>query len=310
MSVKTSISQYNKKTNNTNQSRRKIKRYRLYIECLYIFLFVLMLLFAVIFLGVLFKNRFPQKSQHTGNNIKISIQDSPVINNEKSEIYDTLKELADSNSDYSIIYERREEYPINLLNALIHNEEMLEFVKGYFKADKNSIGTFTAEELKKENPLFIQWDKRWGYANYGDSMMAVVGCGPTSLSMAILALTGNADATPYNVAKLSYENGYYDSNVGSLWKLISEGSMHYGLSAKTLPLHKDSLTQSLDSGSILILSMGPGNFTSSGHFIVIYDYDEKGFYVNDPNSYERSKKVWPFTEFSSEIKNIWALSKK
>lgn len=305
MREKMPIDQYKHQTNITTQPKRK--RYKPYTVRFYTFLSILLLLLAVVFLGGRSINRLQKKVLYTGNNIKNSFS---AIGSENAEIYQTLKGLADSNSDYSVIYERREEYPIDLLNGLIHNGEMLEFVKGYFEADKNDVGTLTAQELQKDNPLFIQWDKRWGYADYGDNMMAVAGCGPTSLSMAIVALTRNAEATPYNVAKFSYENGYYVSNRGSLWKLISEGSSHYGLSAKTLPLHKASLTQALDAGNILILAMGPGKFTSSGHYIVIYDYDENGFYVNDSNSYARSEKVWPFSEFSSEIKNIWALSKK
>ena len=36
--------------------------------------------------------------------------------------------------------------------------------------------------------------------------------------------------------------------------------------------------------------MGPGDFTNSGHFIVIYDYSRKKFSVNDPFSYTNSSK--------------------
>lgn len=234
---------------------------------------------------------------------------SQPIGNEPEDVFEALKRSAQENDDYAFIYENRDEYPFDLLNSLVHNEELLVFVRNYFDADKNSIGSLSKEELEQNHPLFIQWDERWGYADYGDSIMAVSGCGPTCLSMAAASLTKNEDATPYAVAQFSYENGYYVNGNGTSWTLISEGAEHYGLSARTLPLHKPSLTQALDNGNVLIFAMGPGQFTSIGHYIIVYDYDDTGFYVNDPNSLKRSENVWQFEEISDEIRNIWALSK-
>lgn len=271
--------------------------------------FTILGLFLIVLLVILSIESMQTKNKHPALVTSTPVVSS-ILESEQNDIFQTLKGLAEDNSDYAFIYEHRNEYPSDLLNSLVHNEEMLEFVKEYFDADKDSIGSFSNDELEQNNPLFVQWDKRWGYADYGDNMMAVAGCGPTSLAMAIASLTKNADATPYAVAQFSYENGYYVSGNGTAWTLISEGSEHYGLTARTLPLHKPSLTQALDNGNILILAMGPGNFTSSGHYIVVYDYDENGFYVNDPNSYDRSQKVWPFEEISDEIRNIWALSKE
>ena len=42
-------------------------------------------------------------------------------------------------------------------------------------------------------------------------------------------------------------------------------------------------------------------FTGSGHFIVITGY-LGGFLVNDPNSIERSERVWSYREIRSRIK--------
>lgn len=271
-------------------------------------LIILLILSAVVLIRSRFFKEIDKRIEYTGNNGKnqsVLLDKSNPIN---QNIYQKLSELSKDNSSYKKILEYKEKYPIDLLKGLIQNSEMLDFVEGYLSADKENIRSLTSQELQSKNPLFIQWDKRWGYTNYGDNMMAITGCGPTSLSMAVVALTGNEEATPNNVAKFSYENGYYANGKGSLWTLISEGSSHYGLTAKALPSHKSSLIKALDEKKVLILAMGPGKFTTSGHFIVIYDYDENGFYVNDPNSYERSEKIWPFSEFKNEIKNIWALS--
>lgn len=50
--------------------------------------------------------------------------------------------------------------------------------------------------------------------------------------------------------------------------------------------------------------MGEGDFTVSGHFIVIYGYDSKGFKVNDPNCIARNNRRWAFDELESQFKSI------
>lgn len=276
----------------------------------------LLVLFAVIFCcGHYFENRLESMNASgdishniSSDNSSVKTDEHIVYSKKQNEIYKQLEEMAENNSEYFSIYKHREEYPLDLLNSLVQNEEMLEFVTGYFDADKKPKGRLTDDELNSKSPLLIQWDKRWGYANYGNDLMAIAGCGPTCLSMAVVDLTGNINATPYEVAKFSVDNGYYVKGNGTKWTLFSEGVKEYGLISKELPLHEPSFKNALDNGKILVLVMGPGNFTSSGHYIVIYGYNENGFYVNDPNSYKKSEKVWSYSEFSDEIRNIWALS--
>lgn len=67
----------------------------------------------------------------------------------------------------------------------------------------------------------------------------------------------------------------------------------------------------IDRGEMMVLSVHYGNFTHSGagHFIVIYGYNENGFMVNDPGSYERSCKYWPYNVICGDINRIYALGK-
>ena len=57
---------------------------------------------------------------------------------------------------------------------------------------------------------------------------------------------------------------------------------------------------------MLILAVGEGDFSTAGHFIVLYGYENGAFRVNDPNSVARSQKKWSFAELEPQIKNIWA----
>lgn len=227
---------------------------------------------------------------------------------EKEEIYECLANIATISEDHAEIYEKRDTYPSALLRSLVLNDELLNFVKGYSGTQSAPSGGLTEEEMNAEHPLFLQWDERWGYTDYGNSLMAVSACGPTCLSMAVVALTGNKDATPYQVAQFSLDNDYRVIGNGTKWSLISEGAKSYGLNVKELPLSESVMKQAIDQGKMIILIMGPGHFTTSGHYIVIYDYDENGFYVNDPNSRLKSEKVWDYEVFSGEVRNLWALS--
>lgn len=219
-----------------------------------------------------------------------------------------LQNMAATDTDIEAIYENKEAYPIALLTALANNPEMKEFVEGYPQAEPIATGGFTEEELEADFPLLLQWDKRWGYVPYGKNNIGIAGCGPTCLSMVVLALTGNEEATPDVIAEYSLANGHYVDGEGSAWSLMTEGAGVFGLQAGEVPLDKEAMEACLDNGSPIICSLRKGDFTTSGHFIVIYGYDEEGFWVNDPNSVLRSEMRWDFETLKGQIKNMWAYS--
>ena len=198
-------------------------------------------------------------------------------------------------------------YPKDLIALLETNPETEEFVLQYPQRPTERAATpvFDRETV----PLFLQWDRNWGYEKYGSSYLAVTGCGPTCLAMVGYYLTGDINMTPHQIAKFAQRNGYYEKGYGSSWTLISEGSSKLGLTATELPLVKSRIVKALDAGSPVILAMGPGEFTTSGHYIVLTGVEEGGFTVNDPNSRERSSQLWTYEQLEGQIRNIWAISK-
>lgn len=192
-----------------------------------------------------------------------------------------------------------------------HNPDAKDFVKHY----QEYYGTHQTIDLSKEAkkgevPLLLQWDKRWGYEEYGSSVMGITGCGPTCLSMAVIGLTGDASADPLTIAHYAEEHGYYSDGNGTKWTLMSEGCTAFGVTAKELPLSQSRMEGALDEGHPIILAMGKGDFTSTGHYIVLTGYDSKGFTVHDPNSPTRSNRKWTYNEISEQIRNIWSFSKE
>ncbi len=253
-----------------------------------------------------------KEKSYVSNNVNVGAtvaKKEIIIDNnrilEDIEVEEKLKELASEDTNIAEIYANRKQYPEELMAALANNQEMLEFVMGYLTADGTVKGGFSEEEKKEEFPLFLQWDQRWGYASYGTNNIGIAGCGPTCLSMVIFALTGNENATPNKLADYSMKYGHYEAGYGTAWTLMTTAASAYDIKARELGLAEDEMKQRLDRGNPIICAMRQGDFTTTGHFIVIYDYDENGFIVNDPNSIERSQKRWTFEKLQYQIKNLW-----
>ena len=198
-------------------------------------------------------------------------------------------------------------YPKSLIELLERNPETEEFVLNYpFREDTDT----DLSQLRQEDgvPLFLQWDSRWGYEKYGGDFLAVTGCGPTCLAMAGWFLTGDENMTPRQIAAFAEKNGYYEPGYGSSWTLISQGGAELGLSVTELPLVKKKIVDALEAGCPVILAMGPGDFTSTGHYIVLTAVEDGSFRVNDPNSIENSSRLWTYEEIEGQIRNIWKIS--
>ena len=52
--------------------------------------------------------------------------------------------------------------------------------------------------------------------------------------------------------------------------------------------------------------MRPGDFTTTGHFIVITGLKDGKFIIKDPNSKERSNQLWDYQILEHQISNLWA----
>lgn len=161
-------------------------------------------------------------------------------------------------------------------------------------------------DISEGVPLFIQWDERWGYLDYAGNYAGLAACGPTCLSMVAYYLTGDAKYTPVYMMEYAEANGHCGNRQGTYWSLFTEGAVEMGFIVKELYLTERKLISTLEEGKLIILSVGPGHFTSAGHFIVLTGYEDGYFTVNDPNSYANSQRKWAYDEFADQIKNIWS----
>lgn len=200
------------------------------------------------------------------------------------------------------------EYPQSLIELLAKNDETMDFVLSY-PAEHNEKHNVDLSEYKKTQgvPLFMQWDKRWGYIEYGSDVAGLTACGPTCLSMCAYYFTRNNDMSPDRMIEFSKKNGYCIKGSGSSWSLISEGGKKLGLDVVEIPLVEKRMADNLNAGNLIVCIMGPGDFTNKGHFIVLTDYKDAKFSVNDPNSYKNSEKKWSYSELKGQIRNLWVI---
>lgn len=228
----------------------------------------------------------------------------------RREVLSRLEKLGQDSSLIADILQNRSDYPDKLLEALANNPEMADFVSHWQGLQNEAQGGLTDSEKEQNFPLFLQWDPRWGYVEYGDeSCIGLAGCGPTCLSMVLYYLTGDESLTPDRVGEYSMENGCYISGAGTAWALMEIMPLEYGINVRQPGVSESGMKAALDEGAVIMLSMGPGDFTAAGHFIVVYGYDRNGFLVNDPNCVARSRVQWSYSEMERQIKNMWVFSK-
>lgn len=199
-------------------------------------------------------------------------------------------------------------YPENVIELLSKNSETVDFVENYGE-QKEIAPAEEIEELKTgEIPQLLQWDARWGYAPYGTSIVAVCGCGPTCLSMVFSGLTGDKTLTPAKLAEYGTEHNYITEENDTTWAFIAEAGKEWGISCKEKFLNEDELKKELKAGHPVICSVGPGDFTKIGHFIVLAGYEDGKVIVHDPFSQKNSDKRWKYENFKDQIKAMWIYS--
>ncbi len=198
-------------------------------------------------------------------------------------------------------------YTEELVELYKRNPEAEAFVLEYpQKKDQAPVIDLSQYENTTSVPLLMQWDQRWGYREYSGSLVGLAGCGPTCLSMVAIYLTGETTMNPAWMADFATQHGYVSDGVGSTWTLFSEGGRKLGLEVVELPLDEQRIADNLQAGNPIIVAVGKGDFTASGHFIVMTGYQDGKIQINDPNSRANSKKRWAYSDIKNQIMNLWA----
>ncbi len=230
---------------------------------------------------------------------------------------ETYMKLVELSANYPLaktILLERVRIPSSLIEFAANRPETMPYVVDYLKYGTEEGVASTSININSDYqegdiPLFIQWDKRWGYVPYGDELMGTAGCGPTCLAMVAVGLTGDESINPLEVAELSLKEEYYFPGQGTSWALMTEGAEKLGIQGEEIGLDENTIRKCLAQGKPIIASMKPGHFTQGGHFIVLAGLDDDGsVIVNDPASKLNSDITWNMDIILPEIKNLWAYS--
>ncbi|WP_250674665.1 C39 family peptidase [Paraclostridium ghonii] len=254
-------------------------------------------------------NAFSSTSEYANQK---TIESSKELLESKDAAIQKLINLAPTYPRIYDILKNPSDYPPEFLVMASKKPETIDFVADFPKHKGGKPeepmpveGSYTKGEI----PLFMQWDERWGYNKYGPDYFAINGCGPTALSMVAVGLTGNENFSPRYIKNFSVKNGYLVDGVGTAWSLMTDGAKKLGIKGKAIPLSSSSIVSNLKKGHPIIATMGPGHFTTEGHYIVLTGVTDGGkIIVNDSDSKKRSSETWDIDVFLKEAKNIWAFS--
>lgn len=168
---------------------------------------------------------------------------------------------------------------------------------------------------------YLQKDSRWKNHNYSakgeKKTIGSSGCGVTAAAMVIATLKDKT-VTPVTTAEWSMAHGYKALNQGTYYSYFVPQLSAYGITCRQLnssslygktssSAHTEALN-ALKRGDWLIACMGKGNWTSSGHFILVYGYENGAVYVNDPASTAPSRLKNTWTLFSGQVKTMWTVA--
>lgn len=140
---------------------------------------------------------------------------------------------------------------------------------------------------------YCQSEAPWADAPYGPDNIGGYGCGPTAMAMVVSTLSDTI-VDPIEMAQWAYEHGYCAPGSGSRHDLIPAAAQAFGLEGTIWEDRTvDSILSTLAAGKVFVALMGPGHFTSGGHFIVLRGVTLDGrILVSDPNSRQRSLVAW------------------
>ena len=232
------------------------------------------------------------------------------------EYQDTDKDIKKTESERSNAHSRDPEADLSSYDRAIND---LENKKKKLKTEiENLLSKVESKKISlKTSNIEIESFKLGNFVNYyqGDyrnvsygfgTTIANAGCGPTSMAMVLTYLTGET-VDPPTAASYSLKHGYRWEGQGTAWEYFPAIAKEYGINCNSFGPSASKIKSELASGKTMIMSMGPGNFTKGGHYIVLKGITSDGkIIVADPASRDRSAQVWSAELIASQAKNMWS----
>lgn len=174
--------------------------------------------------------------------------------------------------------------------------------------------------MNKQPVSYLQIDPEWKnkpYAVKGESStIGGSGCGPTAMAM-VLATWADSRVTPGTECAWALKNGFKAPHSGTYYSYFVPAARRYGLACTQLNgasiygnagsgLHAQVLSF-LAQGDLIIACMGKGNWTKSGHYVLLWDVQGDTAYVNDPASTLERRTRGSWALFRRQVKFYWRI---
>ena len=176
-------------------------------------------------------------------------------------------------------------------------------------------------EYKMIKPVdYKQYDSRWGslpYAVDGEkSTIKSAGCGPTALANVLAAIV-SPYIDPLTLASWARQHNYKVKASGTSYNFFVPCAEAYGVDIRRINIaniygkptstyHAQILSELL-AGNWVIACMGKGNWTSSGHYVTVYGFQNGNVYINDPGSAKANRACNTWELFKSQVKYYWVV---
>lgn len=159
---------------------------------------------------------------------------------------------------------------------------------------------------------YVFYRQNWSVTKelpYGDEGFGQCGCGPTCTAAIVSNLAGVA-VTPEDMRNYAIETNAYIPHVGTTYNMIMTVTASYGIKA-TNTSSKDAVIKALKAGKLVLVTMGPGDFTLGAHFMLYRGITEEGkILIADSYSYDLSVKEWDWEDLEAQLKNGYYIFEK
>ena len=169
-----------------------------------------------------------------------------------------------------------------------------------------------AEQLREEG--FVFYRQNWSSLktlSYGSDGFGQCGCGPTCTAELIANLAG-VPVTPADMRTLALESHSVMANGATTYDFILRTTAEYGLKASDLaPADTVGLSDALRSGKLVLVVMGPGDFTLGSHFVLYRGITDDGkVLISDSYSCEHTVTPWDYADlYAQTIRGCWVFEK-
>jgi len=217
-----------------------------------------------------------------------------------------LNEMLTRNEQLEWIAEHANEYADERIVQLALDEPTaVSFVRNLPDAEKTS-SAYDGDVTKGSVPQLYDWDTRWGYIDYGELPLGVLGSGPTCMSMAYMGVSGLADQSPADFAQMAIDGGYATGDDGTSVDFFAAAGEELGLTVAVYDPSEETMLSLLGETSYVIVELQANTLTDYAHYALVVKVNDDGsVVVHDPTSTSVTSHDWdPATIVASSSKMI------